>query len=229
VLLARRGDLLEALADDLGGEAEVCDVADRAAVEATAARVLGRHPAVRLLVNNAGIPARGTFLTVDPELVERVLRVNYLGSVWCSRAFLPGLRASAEAGGAHVVNLVSVAGTVSFAPAGAYAASKHAQLSFSRSLRAALRGSGISVHTVLPGFAETEGFPQKGVLQSRLLHAFVITPERIARSIATAVEKDKGEVTVPWFPYRPVSILQALAPGLMARMVGMSDYRRGAV
>jgi hypothetical protein len=67
------------------------------------------------------------------------------------------------------------------------------------------------------------------VLQSRLLHAFVITPERIARSIATAVEKDKGEVTVPWFPYRPVSILQALAPGLMARMVGMSDYRRGAV
>jgi short-subunit dehydrogenase len=229
VLLARRGDLLEALADDLGGEAEVCDVADRAAVEATAARVLGRHPAVRLLVNNAGIPARGTFLTVDPELVERVLRVNYLGSVWCSRAFLPGLSASAEAGGAHVVNLVSVAGTVSFAPAGAYAASKHAQLSFSRSLRAALRGSGISVHTVLPGFAETEGFPQKGVLQSRLLHAFVITPERIARSIATAVEKDKGEVTVPWFPYRPVSILQALAPGLMARMVGMSDYRRGAV
>jgi short-subunit dehydrogenase len=158
-----------------------------------------------------------------------VLRVNYLGSVWCSRAFLPGLSASAEAGGAHVVNLVSVAGTVSFAPAGAYAASKHAQLSFSRSLRAALRGSGISVHTVLPGFAETEGFPQKGVLQSRLLHAFVITPERIARSIATAVEKDKGEVTVPWFPYRPVSILQALAPGLMARMVGMSDYRRGAV
>ncbi|HEU0335599.1 MAG TPA: SDR family oxidoreductase [Gaiellaceae bacterium] len=229
VVVARRADRLQALADELGGEVEVCDVSDRAAVEATAARVLERHPAIRLLVNNAGIPARGTFLTVEPELVEQVLRVNYLGSVWCSRAFLPGLHAAARDGGAHVVNLVSVAGTVSFAPAGAYAASKHAQLAFSRSLRAALQGSGIRVHTVLPGFAETEGFPQKGVLQSRLLRAFVITPDRVARSIATAVEKDKGEVTVPWFPFRPISMLQALAPGLIARFVGMSDYRRDAV
>jgi short-subunit dehydrogenase len=229
VLVARRADRLQALADELGGEFEVCDVADRAAVEATAARVLVRHPAVRLLVNNAGIPARGTFLTVAPELVERVLQVNYLGSVWCSRAFLPGLQAAAQVDGAHVVNLVSVAGTVSFAPAGAYAASKHAQLAFSRSLRAALSGSGVHVHTVLPGFAETEGFPQKGVLQSRLLGAFVITPERIARSIVTAVEKNKGEVTVPWFPFRPISVVQALAPGLIARVVGMSDYRRDPV
>jgi short-subunit dehydrogenase len=177
-------------------------------------------------VNNAGIPARGTFLTVEPELVERVLRVNYLGGVWCVRAFLPGLRAAAAQGGAHVVDVISVAGTVSFAPAGAYAASKHAQLAFSRSLRAALQGSGIRVHTVLPGFAETEGFPQKGVLKSRLLGAFVIEPDRIARAIVRAVERGRGEVTVPWFPYRAVSLLQAVAPGLMARLVGMSAYRR---
>jgi short-subunit dehydrogenase len=191
-----------------------------------AARVLERHPGVRLLVNNAGIPARGTFLTVEPELIERVLAVNYLGSVWCARALLPGLRVAArERGSAHVVNVVSVAGAVSFAPAGSYAASKHAQLAFSRSLRAALGGSGIRVHTMLPGFAETEGFPQKGVLESRLLSAFVIGPERIGRAIADAVDKGKGEVTVPWFPYRAISLLQAAAPGVMARLVGMSDYR----
>ena len=113
-----------------------------------------------------------------------MIDVNYLGGVWCTRALLPGLRWAAAAGdGAHVVNLVSVAGTTAFAPAGAYAASKHAQLAFSRSLAAALRGSGIAVHAVLPGFVETEGFPQKGVLKSRLLGRFVIQPPRVAEAV----------------------------------------------
>ena len=230
VLVARREDRLLALADELGGEVELCDVADRDAVEAMAARVLERHPAVHLLVNNAGMPARGTFLAVDPDLVRRVMDVNYLGGVWCTRALLPGLRWAASAGGqAHVVNLVSVAGTVAFAPAGAYAASKHAQLAFSRSLASALAGSGIAVHTVLPGFVETDGFPQKGVLKSRLLGRFVIQPPRVAEAVVAAVEKGRREVTVPWFPYRPISVLQALFPGLVARFAGMSDYRAGSV
>ena len=116
------------------------------------------------------------------------------------------------------MNLVSVAGTVAFAPAGAYAAAKHAQLAFSRSLAAALRGSGIGVHSVLPGFVETEGFPQKGVLGSRLMSRFVIHLRGSRRRSSHAVEKGKREITVPWFPYRLVSILQALAPGLMARL-----------
>ena len=227
VLVARREDRLRALAEEIGGEVELCDVGDRAAVDAMAARVLERHPAVQLLVNNAGMPARGTYLEVDPDLIRRVIEVNYLGGVWCARAFMPGLEAAAKQGGAHIVNLVSVAGTVSFAPAGAYAASKHAQLAFSRSLRAALAGSGIQVHSVLPGFVETEGFPQKGVLRSRLLAAFVIQPPRVAEAVVRAVEKGKAEVVVPWFPYRLFGILQTLVPGVVARFVGMSDYRTG--
>ena len=230
ILVARREDRLRALADELGAEVELCDVGDRDAVDAMAARVLERHPAVHLLVNNAGMPARGTFLAVDPDLVRRVVEVNYLGGVWCTRALLPGLRWAASAGtSAHVVNLVSVAGTAAFAPAGAYAASKHAQLAFSRSLAATLRDTGIAVHTILPGFVETEGFPQKGVLRSRLLGRFVIQPPRVAEAVVAAVEKGKREVTVPWFPYRLVSILQVLAPGLIARFSGMSDYRPGSV
>jgi short-subunit dehydrogenase len=225
VLVARRVGLLHALADQIGGEVEACDVGDRTSVEGMAASVLERHPAVHLLVNNAGMPARGTFLKVEPELVQRVMEVNYLGGVWCTRALMPGLEAAARLGGAHVVNLVSVAGTVSFAPAGAYAASKHAQLAFSRSLSAALRGTGIHVHSVLPGFVETEGFPQKNVLKSRLLRRFVIEPEDVAVAIVRALEKNKGEVVVPWFPYRIAGVAQAVAPGLLARFVGISDYK----
>ncbi|HUG65993.1 MAG TPA: SDR family NAD(P)-dependent oxidoreductase [Gaiellaceae bacterium] len=216
VLLARRAEELERIAAEIGGEWEVCDVSDRAQVGDVAARVLARHPAIGLLVNNAGIPARGSFLDVDPELVERVTAVNYLGGVWCLRAFAPGLKA---AQGAHVVNLVSVAGTVAFAPAGAYAASKHAQLAFSRSVTALLRADGIQVHTVMPGFVETEGFPQRSKLRSPLLRRFVIEADDVADAIVKAVEKGRAEVTVPWFPYRFATIGQAVVPGIFSRLV----------
>ena len=229
VLVARREELLSTLAGEIGGEVELCDIGDREAVMALAARVLERHPAVHLLVNNAGMPARGTFLEADLDLIERVMRVNYLGGVWCVRAFMPGLEAAAATGGAHVVNMVSVAGTVSFAPAGGYAASKHAQLAFSRSLAAALRGTGIAVHSVLPGFVETEGFPQKQVLRSRLLRHFVIESGDVAETIVRAIEKGKSESIVPWFPYRLVGIAQAVAPGLVARFTGMSAHRGESV
>jgi len=214
VLLARRADELERIAGEIAGEWEVCDVSDRAQVDEVATRVLARHPIIGLLVNNAGIPARGSFLDIDPELVERVTDVNYLGSVWCLRAFAPGLHA-----GAHVVNLVSVAGTVAFAPAGAYAASKHAQLAFSRSTAALLRPSGVQVHTVMPGFVETEGFPQRAKLRSPMLRRYVIEADDVAKAVVKAVDKGQSEVTVPWFPYRLAAIGQALVPGIFSRLV----------
>jgi short-subunit dehydrogenase len=214
VLLARRAESLERIASELGGEWEVCDVSDREQVNEVAARVLKRHPVVDLLVNNAGVPARGSFLDVDPELIERAIRVNYLGGVWCLRAFAPALHA-----GAHVVNLVSVAGTVAFAPAGAYAASKHAQLAFSRSAAALLRPRGIQVHTVMPGFVETEGFPQRSKLRSPFLRRFVIEADDVARAVVKAIERGSPEVTVPWFPYRIATIGQALVPRLFSHLV----------
>jgi hypothetical protein len=208
VLLARREDRLQALADEIGGEYEVCDVTDREAVERVAARILERHPSVHLLVNNAGIPARTTFLDGDPEAV---MRTNYLGGIWCLRAFLPGLEAAAPS---HVVNVVSIAGAVAFPPSGPYSASKHAQLAFSRATAAQLRSRGIRVHTVKPGFVETEGFPQKRL--PRPVRRLVIGPQTIAEHVVTSVERGRGETTVPRY-YALASVVQALFPNLLAR------------
>ncbi len=227
VLLARRQERIDAVAAEIGGEAEVCDVTDRDQVDEVARRVLVRHPLISLLVNNAGVPGRGTFVSTETDTIERVLRTNYLGGVWCTRAFLPGLRAAAAQRSAHVVNVVSVAGTIAFAPAGPYAAAKHAQLAFSRSLAATLRPEGIRVHSILPGFVETEGFTPRSTLRSGLMRRFVIDADECAKAIVDAVEKGKREVTIPWFPYRLVSIVQAVFPGLLARLVGKYGYRHG--
>src|SRR5581483_5832178 len=197
--LKARGTLVVGLSrrPSAADEHETCDVADREQVEAVAARVLGRHPRIDLLVCNAGVGARGSFLDAGPERIERVVRVNYLGAVWTTLAFLPGLER-----GSHVVNLVSVAGTVAVGP---YSASKHAQLAFSRSLAVELAPRGIRVHTVNPGFVETEGFPQRGRWPSPF-YRFVAHPPLVVERLLDAVDHDRREIFVPRW-YRPVAWL----------------------
>src|SRR5207244_2401189 len=102
VLLARREERLRTLAGELGGEYEVCDVSDRDAVDRVAAAVRERNPEIQLLVNNAGIPGRAGFVEIEPSRLEQVLRVNYLGAVWCLRAFPPALEAAGRSDAAHI-------------------------------------------------------------------------------------------------------------------------------
>jgi len=221
VLLARREDRLRALDEELSAEYELCDVGQRDDVERVAASVLQRHPQIQLLVNNAGIPGRAGFAAIEPDRLEEVLRVNYLGSVWSLRAFLPGLEA---AGRSDVVNIVSVAGTVAFPPSGPYSASEHAQLAFSRATAAELRGRGIHVHTVNRGFVETQGFPQASVLGSALLRRLVVGPDHVARHVLKVLRRDKWETFVPRW-YRSPALAQALAPGLLGRLLSRGSRR----
>ena len=181
-----------------------------------------RHAAIDLLVNNAGIPGRRSFLELEPERIEEVVRVNYLGGVWCLRAFLPALE---RARPSDVVNIVSVSGAVAFAPSGPYSASKHAQLAFSRATAGELRRRGVRVHTVNPGFVETEGFPQRAVIRNPLLRHAVVGPERVAERVVSLIGRDGTETYVPGW-YRVAAVVQALAPGLMARAVASGVYRR---
>ncbi len=220
VLLARREERLRALAEEVGGEFEVCDVADRALVDAVAARVLERHPRIHLLVNNAGVPGRATFLDGDPAAIERVMRVNYLGGVWCLRAFLAGLEAGAPS---DVVNIVSVAGDVAFPPSGPYSASKHAQLAFSRATAAQLRARRIRVHTIKPGFVETEGFPQARLPAP--VQRLVVGPEAVAAHVMASLDHGRGESSVPRY-YGLGGRLQAFIPNTFARVLGI--LRSGA-
>jgi short-subunit dehydrogenase len=222
VLLARGEKRLLEVASEVGAEHEVCDVADRAQVERVAAAVRERHPAIRLLVNNAGIPGGGGFLDLEVEQIEELIRTNYLGSVWCLRAFLPALEAGAPA---HLVNIASVAGTIAAGHSGAYSASKHAQLAFSRSVSVELAGSGIAVHTIIPGLIDTPGFPNRSRFRIRLLQGLVADPELVADQVVRAVERNRLEQFVPRW-YRPAAIVQAAAPGLLARAARASATRR---
>jgi short-subunit dehydrogenase len=210
VLVGRREDRLRATAEEIGAEHEVCDVADRQAVERMAASIRERHPAIGLLVNNAGIAGRGNYLTLPPERIEELIRINYLGSVWCLLALLPALEAGAPS---HLVNVASVAGTVAIGP---YSASKHAQLAFSRSVARELPPRGIHVHTVNPGFVHTEGFPQDWLLRRRYGRV-VVGPDFVAERIVRAIERDRAEIFVPRW-YRAAAIAQALLPGTFRRL-----------
>ncbi len=215
--LQRRGTTVVGLSrtPSKADEHEPCDVGNRTEVERVAARVLERHPRIDLVVCNAGVGARGPFLTAGPERIEQVVNVNYLGAVWTTLAFLPGLPP-----GSHLVNVVSVAGTVAVGP---YSASKHAQLAFSRSMAVELAPRGIRVHTVNPGFVETPGFPQRGRLPGVLL-PFVPGPGAVARRILAAVDHDRREIFFPRW-YRVAAWAQALAPGLLASARGRTSRR----
>ena len=122
-----------------------------------AARIAERHPAVHLLVSNAGIPGGGGFLDLTPEKIESVIRTNYLGSVWSLRAFLPLLEAGAPA---DIVNVASVAGVyASGGSSGPYAASS-TRSSRSRAASPPSLRPRASASAVNPGPVRTEGFPR---------------------------------------------------------------------
>ena len=222
VLLARNPERLEQAAAELGAEHEACDVGDRESVDEVAGRIGARHGAVHLLVNNAGIPGGGGFLDVPPERIEEVTRTNYLGGVWTLRAFLPLLERGAPS---NVVNVVSIAGTVVPATSGPYAASKHAQLAFSRATAAELAPRGIRVHAVNPGPVPTPGFPQRRLVAGSLSRHVVVSPDRVAHAVMRALERDRREVFVPGV-FRLAALGHAVAPGLVGRLASARRWRR---
>ncbi|OGU21344.1 MAG: short chain dehydrogenase, partial [Gemmatimonadetes bacterium RIFCSPLOWO2_12_FULL_68_9] len=158
VLAARDAQALAAVATSCsarGAEtlAVPTDVADEASCRALVAAAVERFAGVDVLVNNAGMGMLARFEDVtDLAQYERLMRVNYLGSVYPPFHALPHLKRSRG----QLVAVSSLAGLCGVPMRSAYAATKHAQMGFFDSLRIELRPTGVSVTVIAPYFVQSE-------------------------------------------------------------------------
>lgn len=148
------GETAEAIvAEGLEAVAHVVDTTDAPSVASATEAVLAAHGRIDVLVNCAGIAHEAPFLAEDDGAADRVLQVNYGGTVTCCRAVLPSMVAQ---GRGRVVNISSVTGPVTgVAGLTAYAASKGAVSALTRSLAVEFGPHGITVNAILPGAVET--------------------------------------------------------------------------
>ncbi len=193
-LFARRGDLLQQLAAALPTASSAVyagDVRDAKALAAAASDFLGRFGAPDVVIANAGI-SHGTLTECaeDDETFNEIFAVNVLGMM---RTFQPFLAAMRAAGTGRLVGIASVAGFRGLPGAGAYSASKAAAITYLESLRVELRGSGVQVVTICPGYVDTamtRGNPYA--------MPFLLQPSLAARRMARAIDRGKSFYVLPW-------------------------------
>lgn len=211
VLTGRRPEVLEELAASVPDAAiAVADLTDPASVRALAQA----HPAVDVLVANAAVPGSGRLESFSEDQIDRVLDVNLRAPIVLSRLYVPGMR---ERGCGHVVFMSSLSGRAPVAGGSLYAATKFGLRGFGASLRADLRGTGVGVSVVSPGFVHDAGmFAEAGV---ELPHGFrTVSPERVADATVAAVDRDRGEITVAPLELRLGTALAAVAPDLASKV-----------
>ena len=222
VLVARRGDRLEALASELGGATVVaCDLTDPGAPALVAERVEAEHGRLDLLVNNAGAAWRGRFGETGWENLRRHMELNFDAVARLTEALLPILRRSKPSA---IVNVSSTASRVSRANSGAYSASKFALTGWSDALHLEEREHGVHVGLVLPGFVATEGFPQRELLDRSMTRRLVSTPDKVAEAIMEAGPGGKAERYVPR-PYWLAAAARIVAPRVVRRALAGGSAR----
>jgi short-subunit dehydrogenase len=220
-LVARRADRLQTLAAEItqhGREALVlqCDVADRGQVVAAAQQALERFGSIDLLVNNAGYGHHRSFLTWDVDDIERMIRVNYLGSVYWTKALLPHM---VDRQRGWIVFIASVAGKLGVPEESAYAASKFAMVGLAEALSIEVEDAGVHVLTVCPGTIRTDFFDEEALARMPpVARRTMVDPEPLVSAIIRGLAAGKHEVTFP----RKIAIgylVRAIAPRFMRRNV----------
>jgi len=201
-LSARDGAALEGLAEECrsrGGQAVavLADVTEEAQCARLIARTVEVYGRIDTLINNAGISMWALFEEVtDLSLFERILKVNYLGSVYCTWHALPHLRKTQG----RLVAVSSVTGKTGVPTRSGYAASKHALHGFFDTLRIELAGSGVSVTLACPDFVATGirehalGPDGKPLGVSPVQESQVMTVETCARLILEGAARRKREL-----------------------------------
>jgi short-subunit dehydrogenase len=233
VLAARDVAALEAVSADCrrrGSDSLIVetDVTDPLACRRLIERAAGHFGGVDVLVNNAGVGMVGRLDAVeDLSIYERLMRVNYLGSVYPTYYALPHLERSRG----QIVAVSSLAGLTGVPLRTGYAATKHAQVGFFDSLRVELRESGVSVTVVAPYFVQSEirrrsfGVDGRPLGTSPVREAEVMTAEDCARRMVRAMEK-RQRMLVMTFKGKAGRFLKLLAPSLVDRMAERA-VRRG--
>jgi short-subunit dehydrogenase len=225
VLVARRQDRLDQLADEIGGATVVAvDLTKPDAPAEVLAAVARAHGELHLLVNNAGGSWRGSFAETGWENVKRHMELNFEAPVRLTEALLPLLRTTAATGSkVALVNVSSTSGRVSRPRGGGYSASKFALAGWSDALAGEERAHGVHVGLVLPGFVQTEGFPAAELRAHPLLRFIVSTPNRVAEAIVDCGLRGKSERYVPRY-YWIAAAARILAPGLVAAMTAGGTF-----
>jgi short-subunit dehydrogenase len=133
----------------------VTDLADVNAVDQLAVDVMDAFGGIDLLVNNAGIPKRRHTTALDIETITAVMHINYLSPMRLTMALLPQMLARRSG---TIVNISSIAATLSAPGEAAYDASKAALTAFSEAMAVDLWDTGIKVMVVYPGVIDTDLF-----------------------------------------------------------------------
>ena len=169
--------------------AEHVDVTDEAATVAVANRIAKRHKRIDVLFNNAGIAGVGDVVETDPELFDRVMRVNVRGVLLMARAVVPHMIRQRSG---SIINMSSSIAEIGLARRVSYAASKGAVLAMTKSMQVDLGQHGIRVNALLPGtiltpFVERylkESYPDReeglAAIRKRQLSSELGRPEDVA-------------------------------------------------
>ena len=218
VVVARRRDRLEELAAELesahGVQVDVL-VADISELEGLAAVEQRVRAGVDLLVNNAGVGGQGAFAELPLDRQDRQIRLNVLAPVRLSHAALEHMLPRGRGG---ILNVSSIAGLQPMPYVATYAATKAYLSTFSNALHEEVRGRGVSVTNLLPGFTTTEFHGVAGINRSIVPGLAWMKADNVARAGLRAVAQGRAQC-VPGLGYRILSGISALTPWSVSRRV----------
>jgi short-subunit dehydrogenase len=221
-LLARREDLLKDLAarcEAVGGMARVfaADVTDAGAVRKAAEDFRGEFGHIDIMIANAGMGGAADARELDAEKVAQIINVNLIGTVNSVAAVLPQM---IERGSGQIVAISSLAGYRGLPKSSAYCASKAGVSAFFESLRLDLKGTGVDVTIIHPGFIKT---PLTAGRENKM--PFIMELDDGVKKILSIIEKKKKSAAFP-FPLSTLVRAGNFFPiWLYDRIAGGTKYR----
>jgi len=189
----------------------VCDVGSWPDVTATVEQTLDRFGRIDIVINNAGFGSYAPFLDADLQEFHELMRVNYFGSLYVTRAALPAML---RQGSGHLVFVASIAGRIATPRHTGYSPTKFAVVGFAESIAYELRPHKIGVTIVNPGTVDTNFFDHDSFKDfPEGPRKMMVSAEDVARATIAAIRWNRPEVYVPR-SLRYAHMLKVLAPFL---------------